>query len=102
MKQTQCLFVVQKADFIGRRTPTNLDPNGEPYPEGDVYNVEATPYVSSDPNDPNHRFFEATPAGQIQLFNVMNFRPKVGSILEVLITFDEAEDPASTGPATGG
>lgn len=85
---TICHFEVVKADYIGKRPCLNFF-DGTEGAVGDVWNVELGPVMPKSADDPNMRFFEATPSGQFQLWSVMNFAPPLGTIVEIRLTVPE-------------
>ena len=90
MNRTQCKMTVTKCEYLGKRSRMSRVAGEVNEPE-DCWNVALMPWYNPDPNHPNSRFFQSTPSGQLQLFQVMNFNPKVGSDVDVFLEFELQE-----------
>ncbi len=91
---TKCLFTVHSVQprhhYIYNRETGKHEDKGLVDPPR--YDVVAMPFFSPDENHPNRKFFESTPAGQLQVYNTINFAPKIGSEVEILLTWDDGLD----------
>jgi hypothetical protein len=90
-RRTKCIFTVQSCEPRGTKHAYNqeagkMEDTGIP-----ITTVTLIPWYSEDENHPNRRFWEATPSGDLQLFNVMNFDPPVGAEVEIYLEWDQPE-----------
>ena len=92
MPRVHCRFQVTSSEPQGKRMKLVYHEDGATSPGEpvEVFHVEAYPVITQGPDDPNASFFESTPSGQLQLWSVVGFQPKVGSVLDLLIDYEPA------------
>lgn len=101
MKRVLCKFTVSKVEDNGvQRKSYYLAPFG-PKPgsealEGPVCHVQMSAYCPTDPDDPNYPFFQATPSASLQFWSVMNFKPRVGEVVNVWLEYEGESLPETS------